>query len=134
MSCDNDRMIVCGRHLPLLQRIMLAASVVIALVGMHHLTSLGCMEPVAHHGVVQEFEAGLSSGLSPENSTTDSPDNGVTAGLVCLALLIAVGVVFRAAGGVLTRRRSVHAVGFDTAGPSRGGKPPDLYALSISRT
>jgi hypothetical protein len=126
---------VAGRESPLWQRIALAATVAIALVGMHHLTTLGCSEPVAHHSVVHIVEPETSLASSPGNpSSGDASVEDLTPGLVCLALLVAVGVVFRAVGGVLTRRRDVQRVHQEWAVTSRIDDPPDLHVLSISQT
>lgn len=124
-----------GRESPLWQRIALAATVAAALVGMHHLTAVGCSEPVAHHAVVHVGEPESSLDSSPGNPRSgDASVDDLTPGLVCLALLVAVGVVSRAIGGVLTRRRDVQRVHQDWAVTSRIDDPPDLHVLSISRT
>ncbi|MDA2988887.1 MAG: DUF6153 family protein [Actinomycetota bacterium] len=126
---------MAGRKSPLWQRIALAATVALALVGMHHLTTSDCSEPVAHHAVVHVVEPGSSLDSSQGNpSSGDASVDGLTPGLVCLALLVAVGVVFRAVGGVLARRRDVQRVHQDWAVTSRFDDPPDLHVLSISRT
>ena len=99
---------MAGRESPLWQRIALAATVALALVGMHHLTTSDCSEPVAHHAVVHVVEPGSSLDSWQGNpSSGDASVEDLTPGLVCLALLVAVGVVFRAVGGVLARRRDV---------------------------
>lgn len=126
---------MAGRESPMWQRIALAAAVSLALVGMHHLTSFGCPEPVGHHAAVHVVEPETPLVSSPENpSLSDASVKDLMPGLICLALLVAVGVVFRAVAGVLTRRRDVRHVHQDWAVLSRIDDPPDLHVLSISRT
>lgn len=134
-ACENESVKEAQRDSPLWQRVLLSATVALALVGMHHLTSLGCSEPVADHAVVHvvELETSLDSSLGDRSSGDASVDD-LTPGLVCLALLVAVGVVFRAVGGILTRRRDMQREHQDWAISSHIDDPPDLHFLSISRT
>lgn len=113
---------------------MLAATVALAVVGMHHLTSSGCSEPVAHHGLVSMADAGPLAESPQKEWASESVLDDVTPGLVCLALLIAVGVVSRIMGGVAVRRRDLLEPNHPASVNPRIDDPPDLHILSISRT
>lgn len=133
-SCDNSLVRISSREAPLWQRLLLAFAMVVAVVGMHHLTSLGCGEPVAHHAVIEGADSASDSEPSGGTSGVSPVRHGSVPGLVCLALLIAVGVVFRVVGGLLVRKRAPRAVLRSRIVALRVDDPPDLHVLSISRT
>lgn len=119
---------------PLWQRLLLAVAVTLTVVGMHHLASPGCAEPVAHHGV--SFVVGTEPmSDSPQGELdADTSLQDMTPGLACLALLVAVGVVLRATRGVTARRRDLLELRHEARVSPRIEDPPDLHILSISRT
>lgn len=125
---------ISSREAPLWQRLLLAVAMVVAVVGMHHLTSLGCSEPVAHHAVIEAADSAPDSEPSGGTAVVSPALHGSVPGLVCLALLIAVGVIFRALGGLVVRKRAPHAAPQSGIVVLRVDDPPDLHVLSISRT
>ena len=119
---------------PRWQRLLLAVAVALAVVGMHHLASPGCGEPVAHHGSSFMAGAELMSDSPQGEPDSDTSVQDMTPGLACLALLVAIGVVFRVFGGVVARRRDLLELKHEARVIPRIEDPPDLHILSISRT
>ena len=119
---------------PLWQRLLLAVAVALAVVGMHHLASPGCAEPVAHHGVSFVVGAEPMSDSPQGELDSDTTLQDMTPGLACLALLVAVGVILRATRGVTARRRDLLERKHEARVSPRIEDPPDLHTLSISRT
>lgn len=133
MSCENSGVIPSTHRGPLWQRVLLAVTMALALVGMHHLTSQVCVEPGAHHGAIHSVTFADPLDPHPDSSDAGAFDE-LTPGLVCLALLVTVGVVVRAVSVVMARRRDLLAHRYASVLRTRHEDPPDLYILSISRT
>ncbi len=116
------------------QRIVPLLVVVAGLVGMHHLTALGCSAPPTQHTSVHHMNDSPSPETPSEDAAGDAIVDDSMAWAVCLALLILLGVIRPASAVLFTRRsRTKHLREGVTSRP-RDPDPPDLYALSISRT
>lgn len=133
-ACENESVKEAQRDSPLWQRVLLSATVALALVGMHHLTSLGCSGASAEHGTVHLVTEGPLSGLEGNPVDHETLLDSSSPGLICLAVLIAFGVIRPLREALLSRKHSIQCRPEDTAFASRTGDPPNLHALSISRT
>lgn len=133
-SCDNVEVTKTQQEGPLWQRLLLAVTVALSVVGMHHLTSVACSQPVAHHEVVHVAAAKLLTDSPERTPDSNTAVQDLTPGVACLALLIAVGVVLRAMRGFAARRRDLLEAKHEATVSPRIEDPPDLHILSISRT
>lgn len=101
---------------------------------MHHLTAAGCTAIAEAHGGIHAEIALESAGQSPMESTAPELPQGGSAELICLA--IAVGFIFlrplwRHFIVASQVRRGLHR---EVTRVARDPDPPDLFALSKSRT
>ena len=119
---------------PLCQRLATVLVVVAGLVGMHHLTALGCSAPPSQHASIHHVHDSSAVEVHGEDAAGDSVFDDSMAWAICLALLVVLGVIRPAAGVLFTRRsRTKLRREFPESRP-RDPDPPDLHALSISRT
>lgn len=133
-TCDNAEVTITRQESPLWQRLLLAVTVALSVVGMHHLASIVCSQPVAHHEAVHVAAAEPSTDSPQQAPDSDSSLQDWTPGIACVALLIAVGVVLRTTRGSAARRRDLLERKLEARVSPRIEEPPDLRVLSISRT
>lgn len=120
----------------LLTRLVSSALLVAALIGMHHLTAVGCAAMVGDHS--QHDAIAVVHGDVPAEQSDDrgapSADSPITPGAVCLAVLFTVALAIPVIRLLMPRAGNKDQ---DAARPpdfQRDKDPPDLTALSISRT
>ena len=113
---------------------MIVLVVVAGLVGMHHLTALGCSAPPSQHTSIHYMHDSSSPDLPGENAAGDAITDASMVGAICLALLVALGVIRPASGVLFVRRSRTERLQGVARSRPRDPDPPDLYALSISRT
>ena len=113
---------------------MIVLVVVAGLVGMHHLTALGCSAPPSHHTSIHYMHDSSSPDLPGENAAGDAITDDSMVGAICLALLVALGVIRPVSVVLFTRRSQTKLPHEGVKSRPRDPDPPDLYALSISRT
>jgi len=105
-----------------------------SLIGMHHLTSIGCSVATDDH-VSSQLISGPTLVAEIVHADVVQDAEGIpTPGITCLALIASV-VILRAGRKFRLLRRRASAT-FDTTrrAKRRSELPPDLHALSISRT
>lgn len=117
---------------PRIRDLLVAAVVMLGLVGMHHLVVAAC-----HHATAQAILAPAS--VVPPVSVDHghgAPEPSVPSELaaVCIAILFITGVVLLGTRSVVTRVRLERFVAHSIAWFERALPPPDLAVLSISRT
>lgn len=116
------------------QRIATVLVVVAGLVGMHHLSALGCSAAPTQHTATHHMPDSASPEVPGEDAVGDSIVDDSMAWAICLALLLVLGVIRPATGVLFTRRTRTEPLrGLPDSRP-RDPDPPDLRALSISRT
>lgn len=120
----------------LLARIASSALLVLALIGMHHLTAVGCAAMVgdhSQHDAIGSVHEDLLAGQADERGapTADSP---ITPGAVCLAVLFTVALVIPVIRLLMPREGNKDQDAARFPDLQRDKDPPDLTALSISRT
>lgn len=133
----------------LVRRVLLAALLIVALVGMHHLVASGCALHADSHQVTQVADSApdvagthhaSTANLSvvafdwvqaPEDSGTGS---GTAAFIACVAILLLLALLIRPRSWL--RHRSHHTGNRIETQPrvDRSVQAPDLQQLSISRT
>jgi hypothetical protein len=107
---------------------------VLALVGMHHIAAVGCSAVIAEHGI--EHSAGIAeSGPATlaANEHTGAPGD-VPFEMVCLAVIIIVGLMAHRIRILFRRSRRSKGGTVESVDRGRVPDPPDLNALSLSRT
>lgn len=127
-------MLVIRRTTPVWQRLLVAAVTVLALVGMHHIAAVGCSAVIAGHGIEHAANIVESESITAAESEQTGAPSGVPYEMVCLAVIIIVGLVVPRMRMLF--RRSRHSLGTTVKQVDRGRlpDPPDLNALSLSRT
>lgn len=116
------------------QQLATVLVVVAGLVGTHHLTTVGCSAPPAQHTAVHHVQVSASPEVPGEDAVGDSIVDASTVWAVCLALLLVLGVIRPAARVLFTRRYRTERLRGSPESRPWDPDPPDLHALSISRT
>ena len=129
--------------------LLMVLALCIALIGMHHLISTGCvagsnthadahvMDAKSHSGdvstvIVSGADRGTSSGAGVVQPPTNAEHSDHLSAM-CMAVLMLFSVIIPRARAIIVRRRPL-SVGIRSASPPRSADPPDLRVLSISRT
>lgn len=127
-------MLVIRRTTPVWQRLLVAAVTVLALVGMHHIAAVGCSAVIAGHSIEHLSDIAASEpAAAAENEQTGAP-NDVPLETVCLAVLIIVGLVVPRMRTLFRKSRRSLGMPVESVDRGRLPDPPDLHALSLSRT
>lgn len=120
----------------LLARIASSALLVLALIGMHHLTAVGCAAVVGdhpHHEAIAVVHGDVPTG-QPDDHGAPSADSPITPGAVCLAVLFTVALAIPVIRLLMPREGNKDRDAARFPDLQRDKDPPDLTALSISRT
>jgi hypothetical protein len=120
----------------LVARLASSVLLVAALVGMHHLTAVGCAaitQGHAHHQSSALTENAIPADVAG-NEESSTLEDGAPVGAVCIAIVFTLAVIAPAVRILATRSGDKDRDEAQLLEIKRDKDPPDLTALSISRT